>query len=85
MPHELDLSNLTILYTGVDGQVADLNATGAPCQDLADLANFARDLLDEGAFGPDTLRELLEEIEREVAREDQEEREAQRMDIRAWE
>ena len=57
--YSLDLAFLTVLRTDANGEVFDLNASGDPCADLADLRSFVSDLFGQGAFDAATRDELL--------------------------
>jgi hypothetical protein len=62
--HRIDTTDLTVYATGPDGETHDINATGEPCRDLAELADFVRELHEQGYFDQATRDELLAEIGR---------------------
>lgn len=42
--YKIDTEHLTVLATGPDGEVHDLNADGEPCETLGDLHEFVWEL-----------------------------------------
>lgn len=53
---------LTVIRTDANGEEHDLNAGGAPCENLNDLRAFVVELFGQGYFGANVRDQLLAEI-----------------------
>lgn len=61
--HRIDLDAMTIIHTDAAGEDHDLNAgSWAPCATIADLADFVRELHEQGAYDAATRDDLLGEL-----------------------
>ena len=57
--YRIDMDSLTVIRTDRNGEDFDLNAEGAPCETVGDLAQFITELHEEGAFDADTMTQLV--------------------------
>ena len=59
--NEYHVDALTVVYWDSNGVATDLNAEGEPCVTKADLVEFVYELCEQGAYGGDIRRQLIEE------------------------
>lgn len=60
--YHIDLDHLTVIATDKAGEDYDLNATGEPCTDIADLRSYIRELRDTGCISPEDAIDLYWQI-----------------------
>lgn len=60
---DLDLDHLTVIYTDTHGERYDLNATGEPCRNRADLRAFVVTLARQRVIDEETRAALLVDVD----------------------